>query len=173
MFKEYAKRLEDLSVDVPKVFKHVAQRGAVNFRNEAVRLTDKERKVDIGAYKGAWNAEVIEIGKGEYGIVCMNDMEYASFIEDGYSIEKQHFVPFDKMKGSPKTSALINSFKTKYPNAKGFIAKPRRVKGLKIGKRAFNDTEGAVILYLREEIEIAMAQKKYGLSRSEAKKYLK
>lgn len=172
-FDDYYKKLEDLSENVPKIFKMVAGRGAVHFENTAKELTDKEKAVDTGAYRRNWNAEVIELNEGEYGIVCMNSMEYASFLEDGYEIHKKHFVPFDVMQGSPKTQAFINSFKAKYPNAKGFVAKPRRFKGLKIGRRAMDNTEGWLLLELRNEIDIAMLRQKYNLSRSEAKKYLK
>jgi len=172
-FNDYAKKLEELGQNVPKIFKNVAKRGAVHFENTAKELTDKENAVDTGAYRRNWNADVIELNEGEYGIVCMNSMEYASFLEDGYEIHRSHFVPFDVMQGSPKTQSLIASFKAKYPNAKGFIAKPRRFKGLKIGRRAMDNTEGWLLLEIRNEIEIAMVQQKYNVSRSQAKGYLK
>ena len=172
-FKDYAKKLEDLGQNVPKIFKAVAGRGAVHFENAAKELTDKEKAVDTGAYRRNWNAEVVELNEGEYGIVCMNSMEYASFLEDGYEINRGHFVPFDVMQGSPKTQRLIASFKAKYPNAKGFIAKPRRFKGLKIGRRAMDNTEGWLLIELRNEIDIAMVQQKYNISRAEARKHLK
>lgn len=172
MFDDYAKKLKDLGENVPAIFKMVAKRGAVHFRNTAIEYTDKENKVDTGNYRRNWQSEVVEIGLEEYAIVCMNSVEYASFIEDGYDIKKQHFVPFDKMQGTPKTNKLIADFKTKYPNAKGFIAKPRKVKGLKIGRRAMQETEGFVLLELAREIEVAMASKKLGISKSEARKHL-
>lgn len=172
-FNNYAKKLEALGENVPKIFKAVAGRGAKHFVGEAVRETDRAGAVDTGAYRRNWNAEVVEFEKGKYGIVCTNSMEYASFLEDGYNIDKAHFVPFDKMQGSPKTNQIINSFKTRYPNAKGFIAKPRRFKGLKIGRSAVNDTEAYMLLELFDEVDIAMLRKQEGLTRREAKKYLK
>ena len=98
-FNDYAKKLETLGQNVPKIFKNVAKRGAIHFENTAKELTDIEKAVDTGAYRRNWNAEVIELNAGEYGIVCMNSMEYASFLEDGYEIHKSHFVPFDVMLG--------------------------------------------------------------------------
>jgi hypothetical protein len=172
-FNEYAKKLEALGENVPKIFKNVAKRGAIHFENTAKALTDKEKAVDTGAYRRNWNAEVVEFEKGKYGIVCTNSMEYASFLEDGYSIDKAHFVPFDKMQGSPKTNQIINLFKAKYPNAKGFIAKPRRFTGLKIGKMAIIDTEGWAVIELQEELDAAIMAKKYNISKSQAKKYLR
>lgn len=188
-FNDYAKKLETLGQNVPKIFKNVAKRGAIHFENTAKELTDIEKAVDTGAYRRNWNAEVIELNAGEYGIVCMNSMEYASFLEDGYEIHKAHFVPFEAgsgiskrtgkawntkgMQGSPKTQKLIASIKAKYPDAKGFIAKPRRFKGLKIGRRAMDNTEGWLLLEIRNEIEIAIVQQKYNVSRSQAKGYLK
>jgi hypothetical protein len=172
-FNDYAKKLEALGENVPKIFKAVAGRGAKHFVGEAVRETDRAGAVDTGAYKRNWNAEVVEFGSGEYGIACMNSMEYASFLEDGYEIHRSHFVPFDKMQGSPKTQKLISSFKAKYPNAKGFIAKPRRFKGLKIGRIAMSDLEGWAIIELQSELDAAMFAKKHNISKSEAKKYLK
>jgi len=172
-FKDYAKKLEALGENVPAIFKQVAGRGAVHFRNEAVEQTDKAGAVDTGAYKRSWNAEVIELGNNEYGIVCMNSMEYASFLEDGYEITKKHFVPFDKMEGSPKTQSLISLFKAKYPNAKGFIAKPRRFKGLKIGRKTMNDLEGWALLELQNEIDVAMTSQKFNISKKEARSYIK
>jgi len=173
MFDEYAEKLKNLGENVPAIFRNIAKRGANHFVKEAVELTDREKAVDTGAYKRNWAGEVIEIGNGQYGIACMNSMEYASFLEDGYNIDKAHFVPFDVMQGSPKTQALINSFKAKYPNAKGFIAKPRRFKGLKIGRRAIVDTEGWAVIELQEELDAAFMAKKYNISKSQAKKYLK
>lgn len=173
MFDEYAKKLKDLGANVPQIFKMVAKKGANHFETTAKELTDKEKAVDTGAYKRNWNADVVEFSEGKYSIVCMNTMEYASFLEDGYSIDKAHFVPFDVMQGSPKTQAFINSFKAKYPDAKGFMAKPRKFKGLKIGRRSMDNTEGWVLLELRNEIDIAMTQQKYGVSRKEAIKYNK
>ena len=172
-YSDYEKKLKAIGENVPKVFKKVARQGAYHFERVAKELTDKEGAVDTGAYKQSWTAEVEEFSKDKYSIVCMNTMEYASFLEDGYDIDKAHFVPFDKMKGTPKTSQLINSFKAKYPNAKGFIAKPRRFKGLKIGRSAMNDTEAYVLLTLFEEVEIAMLMKAENLTRKEAKRYLK
>lgn len=173
MFDDYAEKLKQLGADVPQIFKMVAKKGANHFETVAKQLTDKEKAVDTGAYKRNWNADVVEFNNAEFGIVCMNSMEYASFLEDGYEIHRAHFVPFDVMQGSPKTQSLIASFKAKYPNAKGFIAKPRRFKGLKIGRRSIDNTEGWILLELRAEIEIAMMQKKYGISRKQAKGYLK
>lgn len=173
MFDEYAEKLKNLGENVPAIFRNIAKRGANHFVKEAVELTDREKAVDTGAYKRNWAGEVIEIGNGQYGIACMNSMEYASFLEDGYNIDKAHFVPFDKMQGSPKTQAFINSFKAKYPNAKGFIAKPRRFKGLKIGRRAIVDTEGWAVIELQEELDAAIMAKKYNISKGQAKKYLK
>ena len=172
-FDDYAKKLKALGENVPKIFKNVAQRGANHFVTTAKQLTDKEKAVDTGAYKQNWNAEVVEFAKGKYKIICMNSMEYASFLEDGYNIDRAHFVPFDKMEGSPKTKQLIASFKAKYPDAKGFIAKPRRFKGLKIGRRSMDDTEAWALIELQEEVDAAMMAKKYNITKSEAKKYLR
>lgn len=173
MFDEYAEKLKNLGENVPKIFKNVAGRGANHFEKTAKEYTDKEKAVDTGAFKRNWTADVLEFEKGKYSIVCMNTIEYASFLEDGYNIDKAHFVPFDVMQGSPKTQKFINSIKAKYPNAKGFIAKPRRFKGLKIGKRAIIDTEGWAIIELQEELDSAIMAKKYNISKSQAKKYLK
>lgn len=172
MFEDYAKKLKDLEADVPNTFKSVALWGAKHAENTAKNITDKEEAVDTGNYKRNWFADRIEPQKDIYGIVVENNAEYASFLEDGYVLEKDYFVPFDKMEGTPKTQAFIVRFKAKYPNAKGFIRKAGRYKGHKIGRQALNDTEGTVLLKLREEIEILMLQKKHGLSRSDAKKYI-
>lgn len=188
-FKDFEEKFKALGENVPKMFKIVAGRSAKNFEREAVRETDRAKAVDTGAYKRNWNAEVIELGNSEYGIVCMNSMEYASFLEDGYEIHKAHFVPFEAgsgiskrtgkawntkgMQGSPKTQKLIASIKAKYPDAKGFIAKPRRFKGLKIGRIALNDTEAFALIELKEEFDIAMTAKKYNISKGEARKYFK
>lgn len=170
MFDEYAKKIEELGANSPKVFKTVALWGAKYAEKTAKNITDKEGTVDTGNYKRNWFAYRIEPQKDIYGITLENNTEYASFLEDGYVLKKDYFVPFDKMEGTPKTQAFIARFKAKYPNAKGFIRKAGRYKGHKIGRQTLNDTEGTVLLKLREEIEILMLQKKYGLTRSEAKK---
>ena len=187
MFEEYAKKLEELGENVPKIFKTVAKNGAIHARNTAVKLTDTEKLVDTGAYKRNWNAEATQTENGINVIVFENSMEYASYLEDGYDIKKAHFVPFEAgegttksgkhwktqgMEGTPKTKAFIASFKAKYPNAKGFLAKPRRFKGRKIGRRSMVDTEGFVLTELFKEIEAIMTSKKLGIKKSEALKLL-
>ena len=83
MFDEYKKKIEAIGENAPKVFKKVAQLGAVKFRNAAVTRTDQERLVDTGNYRRNWNGEAIEF-EGDYGIVCQNNVEYASFLEEGH-----------------------------------------------------------------------------------------
>lgn len=170
-FNDYAKKLEALNENVPAIFKQVAGRGAVHAENEAKRLTDQEKLVDTGAYRRNWNAEVIKDGE-DYGITLQNNMEYASWLEDGYDIRKAHFVPFDIMQGTPKTQKLIASFKAKYPNAKGFIAKPRHFNGRKIGRRTLVDLEGWALLELQNEIDVAMTAQKFNISKKEARSYI-
>jgi len=47
-----------------------------------------------------------------------------------------------------------------------------RVKGRFVGRQTIIDTEGSVLLKLREEIEILLLQKRTGMLRAEAKKLL-
>ena len=173
MFDAYAKKLEALGENVPKIFDRVAKKSAINARNYAVETTDRLKLVDTGNYRRGWNAEVFKLDDNTYGIALQNTVEYASFIEDGYEIRQPHFVPFDKMEGTPKAKALIASFKAKYPNATGFIAKPRRFKAQKVGKIALNDTEGYALLELQKELDVAMKAKELGISKSEVRKYMK
>lgn len=173
MFDEYAQKLEELRVNVPKVFKFVAGHGAESFKKYAVQLTDEKKLVDTGYYKQSWDSHVEVDSNGLVKIIGVNTAEYASFIEDGYDTKKAHFVPFDKMQGTTKATKFIKDFRMRYPNAKGFIAKPRRYKAQKIGKIALSMTETSVLYELRNEIEIAFVQRKYGLKRGEAKKYIK
>lgn len=137
-FKDYAKKLEALGENVPKVFKSVAKRGAVHAENTAKRLTDQEKLVDTGAYRRNWNAEGVELNKDVYAITLQNSMDYASHLEYGHKLKNG-----------------------------------KRWQGRLVGARTLSDTEGEVILTLQEEIDIAMTQQKFGLSRAEAKKYLK
>lgn len=154
MFDEYRKKLENIGENSDKVFKKVAKQGAIFFQKEAVRLTDQEKLVDTGTYKRNWVGEQTEI-QGEQAIIGANPIEYASYLEDGYNIKRAHFVPFEAgsgttkagkhwetkgMEGTPKTKEFIASFRAKYPNAKGFMAKARRFRGRKIGRRAIDRT---------------------------------
>lgn len=86
MFDEYAKKLEALGEDVPQIFKNVAKRGAIHFRNEAVKITDREELVDTGNYRRNWNGEAVGLGNDEYGIACSNNVEYASHLEYGHKL---------------------------------------------------------------------------------------
>ena len=86
MFEEYSKKLEAIGEDAPKVFELVAKKGAVFARNEAVNRTDKERLVDTGNYKRGWNAEKIEPQENVYGVRLENNVEYASYLEDGHKL---------------------------------------------------------------------------------------
>lgn len=156
LFDKYAKDLEKWGAEVPKVFKRVAKKGAVKFVKEAQDLTDKEGLVDTGAYKGHWAAKEIELEDGTEAVLCSNSMDYSMLLEKGYTIKKDHFVPFDKMEGTPKTKALIASFKAKYPKAKGFIAKAGRYKGKFIGRQAIGEAVYYCIEQLDKEFEKAV-----------------
>lgn len=158
-FNDYAEKLKKLGEDVPVIFEKAAKLGANHFVTTAKENTDKKKAVDTGAYKRSWNAEVAEIEKDKYSIVCVNTIEYASFLEDGYNVKKAHFVPFKKMEGSPKSNKIIASFKAKYPNAKGFIAKPRRFKGLKIGRLSVTNTRKWILDLLAKKVDKIMKQK--------------
>lgn len=199
-FNDYAKKLEALNENVPAIFKQVAGRGAVHFRNEAVAQTDKAGAVDTGAYKRNWEAVAVDFGNDEYGIVGYNGMEYASWLEDGYDIKKKHFVPFPDSGETKKTKKtplnvtggkviskakaqggkdsgggiqkFMREFRQKYPNAKGFIAKPRHFNGLKIGRKTMNDLEGWALLELQNEIDVAMTSQKFNISKKEARSYI-
>ena len=138
MFEEYAKKLEKLGEDVPKIFKNVAQRGANHARKQAIEYTDEEKLVDTGAYKGSWNGTWAETSKDTYAIILQNGMEYASFLEDGHKLRNGGWW-----------------------------------KGRFVGKRTLIDTEGWALLELENEVAAAMLAKKAGITKSQAKKYLK
>lgn len=86
MFDNYAEKLKKIGANVPAVFKRVAKLGAVKFRNEAVKITDKEKLVDTGNYKRNWTAEAIEPQNDVYGIVGGNTVNYASHLEYGHKL---------------------------------------------------------------------------------------
>lgn len=86
MFDDYAKKLKDLHADVPDIFENVAKRGALRFRKEAVKLTDKEKLVDTGNYRRNWNALSDLIMVGTYAINAFNNVEYASHLEYGHKL---------------------------------------------------------------------------------------
>lgn len=196
-FNDYAKKLEKLGENVPKIFKQVAGKGAIHFRNEAVKETDNVGAVDTGAFKRNWEAVAVDFGNNDYGIVGYNGMEYASFLEDGYKIKKQHFVPFPddneketkkqkhtslktegkiisraKETGSKRSGGGIQNFmrefRETYPDAKGFMAKPRKFKGLKIGRKTIKETEEWVLKELKETLEKAIKLNK-NISNNETK----
>lgn len=137
MFDEYAKKLDKLTGAAPKVFKKISLWGANKAVNEAKEITDRYNKVDTGNYKRNWHGERIEPEFDTYGIVLSNSVEYASFLEYGYT-----------HKGG------------------------KRMPGYFIGRNALDNTEAKVMQKLQDEIKILMLQKDYGLTRSEAKKYI-
>jgi hypothetical protein len=83
LFDEYAEKLKKITDEVPAIFKKVAKRGAIKFVNTAKKRTDDEHLVDTGNYKRNWFAEQIEPLPDTYGVVCENNVEYASFLERG------------------------------------------------------------------------------------------
>ena len=138
MFDEYAKKLEELGENVPKIFKKVSKKGAIHARNEAVNTTDRLGLVDTGAYRRNWNGEPLQIDENTYGVALQNSMEYASFLEDGH-----------KTRGGGR-----------YP-------------AQKVGALALIDTEGWALLELKDELDVALKAKKYGISKSEVRKMQK
>lgn len=155
MFNHYAAKLKQYKANVPKVFSKVAQKTAVKAENTAKSLTDGDGLVDTGAYKGAWEAHPEEIGNGIYAVYLNNSMDYSSFLEKGYTLNKNVFVPFDKMEGTPKTKAFIARIKAKYHNAKGFLRKAGRYKGHFIGRQSLDEAHYYAIQQLDKEMEKA------------------
>lgn len=156
MFEEYAKKLEELGENVPKVFNTVAKKGAIHARKEAVEITDREGLVNTGAYKRNWTAESFKTEKNTYAIALMNSMEYASYLEEGHKL--RGIIP------------LAN--KRKYKIKRPTNMERGRYKGFFVGKRALINTEGFVLMELFNEIEAVMTAKKLGISTKEAKKLL-
>lgn len=155
-FKDYAKKLEKIGENVPKVFKQVAGWGAKHAEKTAVELTDYEKLVDTGAYKRNWHAEVVKDGEN-YGITLQNNMEYASHLEWGHKLRGD--IPY----------AVKRPYKIKRPRnmEKG------RYKGFFVGKRTLTDLEGWALIELRNEIDVAMTAKKYNISKGDARKLIK
>lgn len=171
MFDKYAEKLKKLEADVPKIFEKVAKDGAIKFVNEAKKRTDKEKLVDTSNYKRNWNAQAVEPMPETYGVQCNNSVEYASFLEYGYVLKKDVFIPFDEgsgiskktgkhwktkgMQGGPKTKEFIQKIKAKYPNAKGFKKKAGKYKGYFVGELAMGDARYYCIEELEKELEKA------------------
>lgn len=155
MFDQYAAKLKQYKANVPKVFSKVAKKTAIKAENTAKSLTDNDGLIDTGAYKGAWEAHPEEIDKGIYAVYLNNSMDYSSFLEKGYTLNKNVFVPFDKMEGTPKTKAFIARIKAKYPNAKGFLRKAGRYKGHFIGRQSLDEAHYYAIQQLDKEMEKA------------------
>ena len=86
MFDDYAKKLKELHADIPDIFENVAKTGALRFRKEAVKLTDKEKLVDTGNYRRNWNAESGLIAPETYAIEASNNVDYASHLEYGHKL---------------------------------------------------------------------------------------
>lgn len=155
MFDEYAKKLETIHANVPKIFKFVATKGAIFAVNTAKKITDKEGLIDTGNYKRNWFADVIEPEKNIYGVQLANNTEYATHLEYGYTLTKDRFIPFDKMEGTPKTKSLIAKLKAKYPNAKGFIRKAGKYKGKFVGQQTLDETNYYCIQQLDNAFDAA------------------
>lgn len=159
LYEKYGRKLENIADEIPKILDTEATNGGLKFVQLAVRKTNKAKAVDTGYYKRGWNAKKSKTGETYY-ITLSNNVEYASLLENGYRIKKDHFVPFDKMQGTPKTKKLIRSFRKKYPNAKGFIAKARTVKGLFIGKLSREETREYIIKRVHRAIRKAIREEK-------------
>lgn len=84
MFDEYAKKLEELQVNAPKIFKRVALLGANYAVKKAKEITDNEGLVDTGNYRRNWFAERVEPEPNTYGVELQNTVEYASHLEYGH-----------------------------------------------------------------------------------------
>lgn len=84
MFDDYAKKLEAIEANTPKIFEKVAKKGAIKFVKEAKERTDKEGLVDTGNYKRSWQAEAFEPKKGVHGVICENTADYATELEYGH-----------------------------------------------------------------------------------------
>lgn len=86
MFDNYKKMLDELGANTDAIFSKVAKKGAIKFRDEAVRITDLEGLFDTGYYSENWNAKAGKTGDNIHEIVAVNTAEYASHLEYGHKL---------------------------------------------------------------------------------------
>lgn len=85
MYDKFRKDLEKYSKDTSKIFENVAKKGAIEFVNQAKKLTAQEKLVDTGYYRRNWYADAMTYGDINV-VYCENSVEYASYLEDGHKL---------------------------------------------------------------------------------------
>ena len=86
MFDDYAKKIEELHFNAPKILKQVAIKGAEFATKQAKEITNQEGLVDTGYYLEKWGADNIELNAGTQAIRLQNNVEYASHLEYGHKL---------------------------------------------------------------------------------------
>lgn len=103
--KQRIQQLKKIEADLPAIFTEVAEGATIMAVEAAVEATPPKANTGRGAYIGAntitgqlkahWETdsrtEPIVID-GEYSTMLANNMEYASYVNDGHRMDK-HFVP--------------------------------------------------------------------------------
>lgn len=153
-FEQYEQKLKKIEGVVEETFEKVAKKSGIKFVKEAKDLTEKETLVDTGNYRRNWTSDIGVVGETSkaFAVKCINPVEYASFLENGYVVKKDYFVPFSKLEGTPKVKAFIAKIKAKNPKAKGFIRKAGRYKGHFIGKQALETAREYAHSQLKKEL---------------------
>jgi hypothetical protein len=152
-FDDYKKRIEAMGASVPKIFNAFSKQAAIHFRNEAVAETDRQGLVDTGNYRRNWNGQAFKEGD-DYGVICSNEVEYASWLEEGHGL-----------RGINEN----RKYKIKRPNQ---IDIPKvRYKGHFVGRAALEDTRATLLIEMDKELDILFTMKDANVDRATAKKW--
>lgn len=114
--------------------------------------TKRNTPVDEGTLREKWEIGKVQKNGNEKFIEIFNNLEYASWVEDGYH-QRKRFVPIRVLTGTKKRNALADYIKQKYgEKAAGIMLKDKQIKGRHMARNALNKAQSRIAKQFEQEL---------------------
>lgn len=136
-FKQLTKNFKDLAKDYDKFLDDFI----VTEGNRCLANTKRRTPVDMGTLRDRWKLSGPFQRGGVKYVVIHNNLNYASFVEDGH-MQHKRFLPIKYLEQSPGGAKIAASLKAQYgSDIQGIMLKHKWVKGHHMARIALTQTQ--------------------------------
>lgn len=136
-FKQLANSVKDLNKDFDTFLNDFLLREGMR----CLANTKRRTPVDMGTLRNRWKLSgPFKNGNTKY-VVIHNNLNYASFVEDGH-MQRERFLPIKYLEKSPGGTEIVNYLKQKYgSDIKGVKLKNKWIPGKHMARIALTQTQ--------------------------------
>lgn len=136
-FKNLADSFKDMSKDIEKFIGDFLLREGMR----CLANTKRETPVDMGTLRNRWKLDgPFKRGNTKY-VVIHNNLNYASFVEDGH-MQRKRFLPIKYLQKSPGGTEIVNYLRQKYgSDIEGVMLKNKWIPGKHMARIALTKAQ--------------------------------